>query len=293
MNGDSTRRSLLAGGVRRPTERGGGGTPASRLLRWLGIVVLGSGTLSAATLADGWRALADYRAADAVRIFERLAGDVGPAAGREARFGQAVALLARQPITPVQVEAARGIFARLAETGTDDIGLGARFHLARIAQHHAAQPDEAGAARMYRELIELRPESVWAQTALSRLAILEIYVLDPARPAAERVARAERLIAVARGAAAQSELHWIVAEAIFHYRLPPLPALPHLIAAERIGQLEAATHADVLVQIGELSAQAGEDVQARAYFQKLLDTYPRDQRGYMVKCKLAKLDAHP
>lgn len=270
-------------------------TFSSKLMRWV-VAFLVASTVSVATaqtLADGWRALGDYRAEEAVRIFERLGRGVDAAAGREARFGQAVALLARQPITPVQVETARGIFAGLAETATDDVGLGARFYLARIAQHHAAQPDEVAAARLYRELIELRPDSVWAQTALSRLAILQIYALDPALAPAERVARAERLIPVARGPAAQSELHWLVAEAMFHYRLPPLPALPHLLAAERLGRLDAVTHADVLVQIAELSLKAGNPAQARTYFQKLLDTYPRDQRGYMVKRKLAELDAHP
>ena len=47
------------------------------------------------------------------------------------------------------------------------------------------------------------------------------------------------------------------------------------------------------MQIAELSTKAGNPAQARTYFQKLLDTYPRDQRGYMVKRKLAELDAHP
>ncbi|MBX3749300.1 MAG: tetratricopeptide repeat protein [Opitutaceae bacterium] len=249
------------------------------------IAILGSGTATAQTQADGWRALADYRAADAVRIFERL-GAAGDPAAREARFGQAVALLARQPITPVQIEAARGLFAGLAAAGADDVGLGSRFYLARIAQHHAAQPDDAAAARLYRELIEMRPESVWAQTALSRLAILQIYALDPALPPAERVARAERLVPLARVPAAQSELHWLIAEAIFFYRLP---ALPHLLAAEKLGRLDAVTHADVLVQIAELSVQAGDPAQARAHYQKLLDTYPRDQRGYMVKQRLQAL----
>jgi len=260
-----------------------------RFLLWLLVFVLGAAAAAAQTLADGWRALADYRADDAVGIFERLAGGGDPAAGREARFGQAVALLARQPITPVQIEAARDLFAGLAAAGTDDIGLGSRFYLARIAQHHAAQPDEAAAARLYRELIELRPESVWAQTALGRLAILQLYALDPALPPAERVARAERLVPLARVPAAQAELHWLIAEAIFFHRLPPLPALPHLLAAEKLGRLDAVTHADVLVQIAALSARAGETAQARAHYQKLLDTYPRDQRGYMVKQRLAEL----
>lgn len=252
-----------------------------------------SAPAAAPTLAEGWRALADYRAADAVQLFTRLAAAPDPATARPARFGQAVALLARQPITPAQIEEARTLFGRLAAAGTDDVGLGARFYLARIAQFHATPTDETAAARRYRELIELAPASVWAQTALSRLAILEIYALDPGRPPADRVAQAERLVALARGPAAQAELHWLLAEAIFHYELPPLPALPHLLAAEKCGRLDAVTHADVLVQIAELSVEAGKPAQARVYYQRLLDTYPRDQRGYMVKRRLAELAAHP
>jgi hypothetical protein len=265
-------------------------TISGRLLPWLLILILGSGTAAAQNMSDGWRALADYRAADAVGIFEHLAAGADAAAGREARFGRAVALLARQPITPVQIEEARGVLAGLAEGETDDVGLGARFYLARIAQHHVAQPDEAAAARLYRELIKLRPDSIWAQTALSRLAILEIYALDAVLKPAERVARAERLIPLAKGPAAQSELHWLVAEAIFYYRLPDLSALPHLLAAEKLGRLDAVTQADVTIQIAEVSAIAGDVKQARIFYQKLLDGFPRDQRRYMVQQKLAALD---
>lgn len=257
-----------------------------------GLALTVSVSAAAPTLTEGWRALADYRAADAVQLFEGLAGSADPATARAARFGQAVALLARQPITPAQVEVARAGLAALAD-GADEVGLGARFYLARIAQHHAAEPDPTEAARRYRELIGLRPDSIWAQTALGRLAILEIYALEPGRPPADRVAQAERLLPLARGPEAQGELHWLLAEAIFFYKLPPLPALPHLLAAEKSGRLDAVTHADVLVQIATLSTQAGDLAQARTYYRKLLDTYPRDQRGYMVKRKLAELAASP
>jgi hypothetical protein len=260
----------------------------ARLL--LALVVTGL-AVRAGELTAGWQALADYRAAQAVQIFEGEIAAGNPATVREARFGRGVALLARQPITPAQVETAREIFEELAAGGATEIALGARFYLARIAQHHAASPDEAAAARHYRQLLDAQPGCVWAQTALSRLAILQLYGLDTDQPPAERIARATKLLELAHGPAAQSELHWLLAEAVFFYQLPAAQALPHLLAAERLGRLDAVTRADVLVQIAELSAEGGNPAQARVYYQKNLDEFPGDQRRYLVQQKLAALGA--
>ena len=245
---------------------------------------------AAGELTAGWQALADYRAAEAVRIFERVAKADDPATAPEARFGRAVALLARQPIEPAQIETARVILARLAAAEKGDIALAARFYLARIAQHHAARPDEAAAMKYYRQIIELQPESIWAQSALSRLAILQIYPLDAVQTPAERISRTGKLLDLARGPAAQTELHWLLAEAVFFYQLPAVQALPHLLAAEKLGRLDAVALADVTVQIAEVSVIAGDVKQARIFYQKLLDEFPRDQRWYMVQQKLAALD---
>ena len=286
-------RSLLAGdGMHQPHAPNP--SPASRLLpAWLRVALFLLLALcparAASDLIAGWQALADYRAAEAVRIFERMAKADDPATAREARFGRAVALLARQPIEPAQIESARLIFAGLAEEEKNDIALAARFYLARIAQHHAAQPDEAAAVKYYRQVIEMQPESIWAQSALSRLAILQIYPLDSVQPPAERISRTEKLLELARGPAAQCELHWLLAEAVFFYQLPAGQALPHLLAAEKLGRLDAVTSADVMVQIAEVSVITGDLKQARAFYQKLLDGFPRDQRRYMVQQKLATL----
>ena len=86
------------------------------------------------------------------------------------------------------MEEARGILAGLADV-PDDVGLGARFCLGRIAQLHLPTPDPEEAARQYRQLIAGQRDSLWAQTALSRLAILEIYALDLSSPPATRIAR--------------------------------------------------------------------------------------------------------
>lgn len=247
---------------------------------WLGPAAAG------AAPEVGWTALTRLKADEALQAFAAL-----PAAeAREARFGRAVALLARQPITPEQVEEARGIFTGLAESGMDEVARGARYFLGRIAQHHQLQADPAEAARQYRRLLAEQPPSLWAQTALSRLVLLELYEPAEAVTPAARVASAEKLLALAVMPAAQSELHLVLADAIFYYELPPATALPHLLAAEKLRRLDPPTRADTLVQIAEVSALTGDPAQARRFYETFLAEYPLDQRRFMVGQKLKGLD---
>ncbi len=239
-------------------------------------------------LAPGWQALGRTKAEAALRVFDPQIDAADPAMAREARFGRALALLIRQPATAAQVDEARALLAAL--TGRDDEpALGARYYLGRIAQYHQAAPDPAEAARQWRELIAAKPASLWAQTALSRLALLELYELSPGQSPEKRLAAAEALLPAATLPAAQSELHLALADAVLHYRLPPAGALPHLLAAHRLALLDAPTAADVTVQIAEISVLTGDATQARAFYQKLLGNFPRDQRCYAVKQKLAAL----
>ncbi len=210
-------------------------------------------------------------------------------ASREARFDQAVSLLERQPATAEQVGGARRLLAALAEGGDDDPGLGSRYFLGRIAQYYQDRPDLPEAARQFRLLVNSRPDSLWAQTALTRLAVLQIYGLDPGIIPAVRIAAAGRLLARATNPMAASEIHLVIEDAIFHFRLPPAQALPHLLAAGNIGLLDGPTRADVLVQIAEVSSLLGRTADARTYYGKLLAEFPRDERHYMVGLRLAAL----
>jgi tetratricopeptide (TPR) repeat protein len=245
---------------------------------------------AAGELAAGWQALTDYHAVQALEVFDRHLSDADPAVAREARFGRGVALLDRQPVTSGQVEEARQLFTALADSGTDDPAQGARFFLGRIAQHHLAQPDEAEAARQFRQLIAAHEASVWAQSALGRLALLEIYALNLAAPPSERLANAEKLLAHARTPAAQSDVHYAIADAIFFNRLPVTGALPHLLAVEKLGWIDWTARADVLVQIAELSRLAGDRKQAARFYRTFLEENPRDLRHYIVTERLAQME---
>ena len=240
----------------------------------------------AGALAEAWQALANNRPDLALPQFERLAAQ-GRADPRSVRFGTALSLLAQPTDLPNRVARARVLLAALAADGTDDVALGARFQLARLAEFQADPPDPVQAAKIFRQLIAEQPASAWAQAALPRLAVLLLYT--PAGPAdpAKRVAAAEPLLGSARQPAVAVELHLIIADAIFHYRLPDAGALPHLLAAGQSAGLDAATRGDVLVQIGELLRLAGDPARAARYYRAFLAEYPRDARQYAVHQRLA------
>jgi hypothetical protein len=241
------------------------------------------------TLAEAWQALANNRPDLALPQFERLAAQ-GRGDPRSVRFGTALSLLAQPTDLPNRVARARALLAALAADGSDDVALGARFQLARLAEFQADPPDPLSAAKIFRQLIAEHETSVWAQAALPRLAVLLLYTAaGPADPA-QRVAAVAPLLGSARQPAVAVELRLIIADAIFHYRLPDALALPHLLAVEQTAELDVASRGDVLVQIGELSRLAGDGAQAARYYRTFLAEYPRDARQYAVRQRLAGLD---
>ena len=244
---------------------------------------------AAAAPAEAWQLLANYRSDLALPKFEQQAA-ASPADARPARLGEALSLLAQPSPVPDRVGRARVILAALATDGADDIALGARFFLARLAEFSAEPPDPGLAAAEFRRLIAEHPDSPWAQAAVARLAILLLYTpAGPAEPAT-RLAAAEQLLAPARQPTAIAELHLVIADAVFHHRLPDRLALPHLRAALETGALDPTTRADVLVQVGELSRLGGDMAQAKAYYRTFLAEYPRDARHFNVGKELAAMD---
>lgn len=267
-------------------------SPVKRtLLLRLGLLAfVMAGPAPAGQITAGWQALASYRPAEALKIFDASAGSPTPAVAREARLGRAVALLDIQPVSEAALEEAKKTFSDLTDSGADDAAQGGRFFLGRIAQQHLQVPDPEEAARQYRRLIAEHPGSPWAESAVTRLALLQIYALNQQRSPAVRLAETEKLLALARTPSARSDVHYAIANAIFFYRLPAAGALPHLVAAEQLGRFDWPTRIEVLVQIAELSRLAGDRAQAVKYFKAFLQENPRDLRTYSIRQRLAELE---
>lgn len=246
-------------------------------------------TARAGSPVEAWQALAGYRPDQALPRFTQLAAGGSAADTRAARFGLAVSLLAQQNAQADRVEQARVLLTALSSDGVDDIALGARFFLSRLAEYQVEPADPARAATGFRRLIAEHGESAWAQAAVPRLALLLLYTAAGAADPVARLAAAEKLLPFAHQATAVTDLRLVIADAVFHYRLPCKLALPHLIAAEQAGAMDAPTRADVLLQIAELSGAAGDAPRAIACYQKFLAENPRDSRHYPVWQKLAAL----
>ncbi len=247
------------------------------------LVLLTSLPLPAATPVDAWRALADSRPQDALRVLKSLPD------GRETQLIRALALTHQQPVTDEALRQAELLLVSLA-AGEDDYALQAHYLQARLHQVHHAQPDPARAAELYGTLAARRPGSRWAQLALVKLAMLHLYTLPaPAGPEA-RLQQAEALLARLTEPALQRDLHLQIGQAGLHHGLPPARALPHLRAAERIGGVPGVAQEDLVLQIAELSLRVGDLATAREFFERYLRDYSVNPRCFTVRHRLRHLE---
>jgi hypothetical protein len=237
----------------------------------------------AAAPADAWRALADSRPQEALRITAGLPDS------REVRYVRALALTHMQPVTDDALHQAEALFTELA-AGQDELALEAQYLRARLHQVHYSQPDPVRAAELYAELAARQPASRWAQLAMVKLALLHLYVLEkPAEPEA-RLVRAEALLSRVTEPALQRDLHLQIGLAGLHHGLTPERVLPHLLAADRIGDVPGIAQEDLVVQIAELSLRAGRLAQSRDYFERYLRDYAANPRCFTVRQRLVELE---
>lgn len=214
-----------------------------------------------------------------------------PAADREARFGEAVTLLSLQPKTDTNLDRAASLFAALiAAKADDDLGISARYYLARIPQVHRATPDNAAALVLFRELDALNSPHPLAQRAVVQIALIELF--EPRLPASEIRSRYDRL--AARSAtltepSALRDFHMVMGDAALRFSLGETLALDHLLAADRAGIARAITQRDTWLRIAELARRTGRTDVSKTYYSKFLDTFPRDSRRLTVKERLAAL----
>lgn len=254
--------------------------------RWLGILTvwLLPLALSAAApdVAQAWRdaSTLSSRAHEGFAVLLSQQRDTLA----ELALGDALTLLTKQPATLAQREEARRKLRALA-VGEDDPAQAAKYFLARLAQGDEPAPHFEEAAALYRELLARHAEGYWGQLALGKLAVLQLYVLPIASPAA-RLDSVETLLPRA-APTLRRDLHLMLADAGLFYRQDERAALQHLLAAEALDHgeqhLGASRRADLLVQIADISARLDELAQAKRYAQLLAGEFPQDWRMYPLQ----------
>lgn len=210
---------------------------------------------------------------------------------RETRFGEAVTLINVQPKTDGNLDRAAALLtAIMEEDSSDSLGVSARYYLARIAQIHRANPDNATALRLYRELSEISSPHPLAQRAVVQLALMELF--EPRLAPAEVRARFDRL--AARGAtltepSAVRDFNLVMGDAALRFNLGDGTALDHLLAADRSGIARATSQRDTWIRIAELGRRTGRNDVAITYYQRFLEKFLRDSRRRMVTERLTPL----
>jgi len=226
-------------------------------------------------------------------LFLEAAQGFAKAEGREARLGGAITLLARQPKTASNIEAAaKSLTALVEENSRDTVGVMARYYLGRVEQVHRVPSNPAAAAAHFRRLLEEHPGEFWTEQGAIKLALIELH---------EEVGRDERLARLTRHAEyassmrhrpARRDMHLLLADVILRFQLGEALALEQLLAADEAGIVRSAPRAQVWVQIAELARETGREDIARRYYESFLASYKRDTRRKLVSERLAALSAN-
>lgn len=234
-----------------------------------------------------WREVSRLLVADAHRAFHSDASDA-----REARYGEAVTLLNKQPRTEANIERARRLFEQLAgPEGADDFSAAARYYLGRIEQVHRLTPNLPRAKEIYAELMADRPGDMYAQLAGVKLCLLNLYASGPDR--GQRLAAGEQLAGFFTLPEAKRDYHLAMADAYVRYAADDRRLLDHLLAADASTDMTRTARADIYARIVDAATRVGERRLAIDYCHRYLGLRLRAARVSLIEERLRQLEAAP
>jgi tetratricopeptide (TPR) repeat protein len=237
----------------------------------------------------GWQELSLQDANEAQSLFAAVAAD--SPGRRDVRLGEALALLQLRSRTPGKIaDAARILESLRAENPNDDVGIGAAYYLARIAQVHSFTPDRDAAVAGYRALLAAHPTHHYAQLAAPKLAMLLLYDDVPSIEWDRRVAEIEAFIPRLKAPEAIRDTRLTLAMALIRLRHDPVRAYPLFAACVNAGTLTRLTRINtVLLQAAECAQQLGHPAAAARYYTQFLGDFPQDAKSDEIRRRLAAL----
>ncbi len=233
---------------------------------------------------SAWEELALLNPDEAQRLFHA-------ATGREARFGEAVALLNAQPRSEAKLAEARRLFTNLQEeNAADDTGIAATYYLARLRQIHDYATDRTAAILAFRALLAAHPGHPVAELAAPKLALLLLY--DDVTPAVWETRAQEifTLLPQLRSPEARRDTRLILADALIklhrdHARAYPL--LVYCLDGDLIIRPQRLNTA--LLQAAESARLLGRDREAAGLYTRHLEQFPRDIKASEIRARLGAL----
>ena len=251
------------------------------------VLALPAGLLSGevAPLSDthrGWQELSLLNASEAHETFAGVPGS------REARLGEALSLLQLRSRTPANISTAAALLNNLRqENANDDIGIGAAYYLARIAQLHSYTPDRAAAVAGYRALLAAHPEHLYAQLAAPKLALLLLYDDVSADEWERRVTEIQTLISHLTAPEAARDTRLTLAVALIRLRHDHTRAYPlfaSCLSANSVTRMPRLN--TVLVQAAESAQKLGRNSEAAGYYADFLANFPHDMKSDEIRRRL-------
>lgn len=234
----------------------------------------------------GWQELSLVNASVARETFAAVTP-----ADRETRLGAALALLQLRARTPANVANATGLLDALrSENPGDDVGIGATYYLARIAQVHSFTPDRDAAIVGYRTLLAQHPGHHYAQLAAPKLAVLLLY--DEVAPVEweRRVTEVAGLIPRLTAPEAIRDTRLTLAMAFIRMRNDIARAYPLFASCLADGTVTRLPRQNaVLVMAAESARQLGKPAQAADYYTKFLEAFPQDVKADEIRRRLIEV----
>lgn len=261
------------------------------VLATVGVTWAGAADAREVRLAEAFADLTQYRFTKAEIVFSELAADASWSRWRDASYGQALALLNAQPRTADKIARAHGLLESVRAGGAaDDLGLAARYFLARVQQVHLQPADPERARLELQSLAEEHPEHYLGQMAQIRLAFIELFA--PGSPEEKRAVfeRYDRISLPWVDEHLRAVFHTVVGDAIMVVYQDTAWATRHYRYVTLVAAVRELTLVDALVRIGETARLAGVPDVARDAYEQLLTNSPRDPRAWLIQGHLEALE---
>lgn len=213
-------------------------------------------------------------------------------ADREARWGQAVALLNVQPRTTGNILQAQRLLEQLIiENDTDFWGLGSRFMLARMDQAHFEPPNPAAGVERLLQLAADAPGTIWGELAVLKAAPAILYAPQSTEERQQRLDEIEAQAKELTIPMIRRPLYITLADAALDFEMSAERALHYLLAADVDELVRWQRRANAYLQIAGLARELGDRALARDYYERFYREFRRDHRNYMVGRILDELAA--
>lgn len=226
----------------------------------------------------------------ALGLFNQANIEFAQLPGNEARLGEAVTLLLKQPKTDGNLNRAAAMLEQLVNDDPESsLAITARYYLGRIEQTHRSSGNPEAARAIFRNLVTGHAGHPYADLAAVKLALIELY---SQQSDTDRRARFDEFVALApalKTPSARRDLSLLLADVAQRFGYEPSLTLDLLLAADEVGIARRVEQGNIWIRIGQLAQDTGRADVARAYYNRYLSTFIRDNRRRMVSERLAAL----